>query len=591
MITRKMRLAFVVVALAATSAGYCRSLQDNWDDFVHFTAIGNFDLAKGYAQAILEADPDPVKLFEISRENPRGYDILLRVSETREDLADVTEKIIELIETGRFQHRTDPSVITQEIRRLSTTPRGRITALKRLQDAGEYAIPYMLRAIDDPARQDELPNIIAALPEIGRDAIRPLVAALQTDDVALKAEIIRALGKMSYAQSLAYLKYVEQNTDSPQIKELAVNSISNIDPDALQVPAAEMFLDLAESYYYHSDALAPGDEAVDFANIWFYAGDERLLSTEEVSKEYFCELMAMRCCEWALRADPDTGPAISLWLAAFFKAESTGLPQPEYFGEQHADALTYATTAGPEYLHRALARAVRDNNSYIALGLVEALATAAGEKSLMYRLGTEQPLIEALSFDDRAVRYSAAIAIAAAGPSSSFPENEVVVKLLADALEPGAKEDWGRQMIDFYATRAAGAMLQLAETRNPVLDLSLAQTALIKTIKDPARPELQKLAAQILAHLKSPQAQRAIADVALNESYEFDVRLSVFESLANSAKINACLLEDAQIQAVYAIVGSTEADSRLRSAAAAAYGALNLPSRKVKDLILDQSTT
>ena len=41
--------------------------------------------------------------------------------------------------------------------------------------------------------------------------------------------------------------------------------------------------------------------------------------------------------------------------------------------------------------------------------------------------------------------------------------------------------------------------------------------------------------------------------------------------------------------AIYSLVSSQQIDSELRSAAASAYGALNLPSRKVKDLILDQS--
>ena len=40
---------------------------------------------------------------------------------------------------------------------------------------------------------------------------------------------------------------------------------------------------------------------------------------------------------------------------------------------------------------------------------------------------------------------------------------------------------------------------------------------------------------------------------------------------------------------IYSLVSTEEADPNLRSAAARAYGSLNLPSQKVKDLILDQS--
>ncbi|GAJ06956.1 unnamed protein product, partial [marine sediment metagenome] len=48
-------------------------------------------------------------------------------------------------------------------------------------------------------------------------------------------------------------------------------------------------------------------------------------------------------------------------------------------------------------------------------------------------------------------------------------------------------------------------------------------------------------------------------------------------------------LNNEMIDAIYGLVSSQEVDPELRSAAASAYGALNLPSQKVKDLILDQA--
>jgi hypothetical protein len=314
--------------------------------------------------------------------------------------------------------------------------------------------------------------------------------------------------------------------------------------------------------------------------------------------------MAMRACEWALKADVEFGQAIGLWLAAFFKAQSTGLNMPEYFGIAHADAAVYATTAGPEYLHQALARAVKDKNAYVALGVVDALAANAGEKSLLYRLGIDQPLVQALSFDSRAVRYSAAIAIAAAGPKEAFPEAKLVVENLIEAIggadvnsdanavllrkNEAAGIGWSQQLADSYAVRSAEVMLKLAQTRNPVIDLSAAKDTLISATKD-KREQIRILAGEVLAHLDSPDAQRAIAAMALAEDNSMAVRVAAFESLATSAKLNANLLEDEKVDAIYSLVSSRQTDPHLRSAAATAYGALNLPSRKVKNLILDQA--
>lgn len=592
----KTTVALIAVALLTVNACFAQTLEDNWKDLLHYTVIGRFDLAKGYAQAVLDANPDPVELLELSRANPKGYQVLVRVNEVAPDaeLAELSGKVLAIIEQGRFVQRSEPKIIAEEVRRLSSTDRGWFIAVKRLRNAGEYAIPFMIDAMTDTSRENELPDIIRALPQIGKDAIRPLAAALQTKDATLRAEIVAALGGIRYPQALGYLKFVAENDNSAEVRQLAIENIKKIDPSAPEVPAAQLFYKLAEQYYYHSESLTPAEDA-DFANIWFWDGDAGKLVREEVNKAYFNELMAMRVCEWALKADAGYGSAIGLWLAAFFKAESANVgAMPKYFGDRHADALVYATTAGVEYLQQALARAINDKNAYVALGVIEALGTTAGEQSLLYQIGSAQPLLQALTFNDRKVRYSAAIAIGEAGPKARFAESKLVTANLAEALGQTAQpateagNGWSEEAADSYALRAAKVMYQLARTRNPVIDLSGAQVALESATGD-KRTQMQILAGQTLAYLDSPGAQRAIVAMALDTKNGLDVRIAAFDSLATSAKVNASMLPDDTIDAVYSLISSNETDPALRSAAAAAYGALNLPSRKVKDLILDQS--
>jgi len=584
----------------AASAVPQQTLEEDWNDFLHYTMIGRLDLAKGYAEAILQGNADPVTLFELVQQNPQGYDFAMKVAETArdEELAKVTQQLLGVIDEGRFARRTDPKIIVEEIGRLGGTPRGKLIAIQRLRDAGEYSVPFLLDAMAetmrDPAAKNELAGMIEALPQIGQPAIRPLAAALQMNNDQLKAEIIRALGQIGYPQALPYLKLVTESAQSAELRALAAESVRRIDPRVVNSPAAALFFQLAEKHYYGNESLNP-PEGVPVANIWFWDSDANRLVRVEVAREHFHDLMCMRCCEWSLKAQEQFGLAIGLWLAAFFKAESTGIPMPEYFGAEHADALVYATTAGPEYLHQALARAVNDRNAAVALGAVEALATTAGERSLMYTLGPSQPLLQALAFPNRAVRYSAAIAIANAGPRQAFLESGVVVQNLAEALMPRAQEagaetteQWTPEMADSYALRAAQAMLRLAIGRNPVIDLSQAQPALAGAVKSP-RQEIQTLAGQILAYINNPNAQRAIAEMAMNTANDPSVRVAAFESLVNSAKLSGNLLPDGMIVAVYELISRAETEPALRAAAAAAYGALNLPSQKVKNLILDQA--
>ena len=572
-----------------STAAFAEQLQDDWNDFLHYTVIGRFDLAAGFAQKIIDSNANPIELLKLSEENPRGYAIVIKVHANNPQLAPLAEKILGIIENGRFARRTDSEIIVEEIKRLSSTVRGKYTAIERLRNAGEYAIPYMIDAMADQNRKTEFPNITTALPDVGKSAIRPLVAALAMDNLIVKAEIIKALGKIGYPESLGYLKYIAEKDSSEQLRQLALESVNQVDSSASGKTAAELFFQTAENYYYKADSLSPASD-VNFANIWFWNKDLGRLVREEISKAYFNEMMTMRCCEWSLQGNPDFGDAISLWIAAFFRAEGISAVYPKYFGTGHANAMTYATTAGAEYLHGALARAVKDKDAVIALGVVEALARNAGEKSLMYRLKTSQPLIDALTFDDRAVRLSAAIAISLAGPVEQFKESSLVVNNLAEAVSASAGEKWPKDTADTYAIRACDAMLKLAQTRNKAIDLSAALSQLVSATAD-SRDEIKIFAAQILAYLSSPDAQRAIADMAIKDSNETEVRIAAFDSLAVSAKINANLLLDEQINQIYSIVQSTTVNAELRSSAAAAFGALNLPSRKVKDLILYQAKT
>lgn len=571
----------------AEQTGDKQNLKDNWNDFLHYTVIGRFDLAAGYAQKIIDSNADPLALLSLSEENPRGYAILVKVHAGNPELAPLAAKILDIIEKGRFARRTDSEIIQEEIKRLSSTVRGKYTAIERLRNAGEYAIPYMIDALGDQGRKAEFANITAALPEIGKEAIRPLTASLVMDDAIVKGEVIKALGRIGYPESLGYLKFIAENDSSQQLRELAVESMAEIDSASINKSAAELFYELAENYHYKAPSLSVAAE-VNHANIWFWNKDDRRLVREDVDKTYFNELMTMRSCEWSLRASPDFGSAISLWLAAFLRADKTQIAYPKYFGQGHADSMTYATTAGPEYLHEALARGVKDKDAVVALGAVEALGKNSGEKSLMYRLKTSQPLIDALSFGDRAVKFSAAIALALAGPTEKFNESPLVTENLAEAISIAGDENWPKETADVYAARACNAMLKLARTRNKVIDLSPALSSLLSATND-ERDNIKTSAAGILAYLSSPDAQRTIAEMALSQDNKMEIRIAAFDSLAVSAKVNANLLLDEQIDRIYSIVQSTDVNADLRSSAAIAFGSLNLPSKRVKDLIINQA--
>jgi CheY-like chemotaxis protein len=107
-------------------------------------------------------------------------------------------------------------------------------------------------------------------------------------------------------------------------------------------------------------------------------------------------------------------------------------------GEQSADA--YARAAGARYMQDVLGRALRDGDAAVAMGAIKALAGTAGAKNLIKPAsGGVSPLVSALSFPNRRVRYMAAEALAGARPLEKFTGDEMVVTVLIDAVRQTGK--------------------------------------------------------------------------------------------------------------------------------------------------------
>ena len=701
-----------------------------WGELMHYALIGRWDLAKQNAQALLDSAPDPVVLLELA-ESDRYADSYRNLALLKADspLAQSASEILKLIERGRYLRRTDADRVALEVRRLSATTRGRMMAVTRLTESGEWAVPGLIAALADPERSNEAAIIRWALPQLGNPAVGPLVVVLQgCRDLNIKLAVLEALGKIGYESALPYIREIATDSDTPAELRVAAQTALNAISEQVALAGtspAELFERLAQDYYYcetpersatgrpHavSSLAAPANQ--DYANIWFWCPAEGLVH-QQVPRGAFDELMTMRCCEQALRLNRDLPGAISLWLSAFFRLQAQQFAQPTYFGAQHADAATYALIAGPEHLQRVLARAMADVDRAVALGAIKAMQRNAGSQSLLHQVAQRRPLIDALHYPDRQVRFSAAAAIAGALPTESFQRSELVVPILAQTLQQrgqqyavvvdenqdrrnalaAALRDTGvfaevisefgwataaqralatpgtdlillsadltspapetvlrmigqeyrlsaapviiladdqsapaaenlksvssmvdtaligteigalldqaakiltannaavfdKNLADSYASAASNLLHELALTGNDVLDVKLAQNTLIDALNDPRR-EIQYTTIETLARIDSLEAQRALAQMALDQNIEIHCRLAAFRALARSGKTYGNLLLAEQVAQIYQIVSSGTADSQLRSAAAETHGALNLPSVKISQLILDQ---
>lgn len=160
-------------------------------------------------------------------------------------------------------------------------------------------------------------------------------------------------------------------------------------------------------------------------------------------------------------------------------------------------------------------------------------------------------------------------------------------QVLVSAVEPVLGEYAGRPIeadeAEQYALTALSLLREVAVVRGEVYRISDAEPSLLLALRDP-RPGVVVAAAAVLAMIDNDQAQRALAELSLDDERALDVRLAVMGSLAESAEYHGNRLTPGQIARLLDMVMSAEGEE-LSLAAARVHGALNLSADNVVQLL------
>jgi len=431
------------------------TVEQLFTDFLHYAKLGQFTAADAHARTLLaHPDLDPVELMELANKDRKSVDTLLTIIKNS-SISESASRVLEIIEKGEFLRRRDVERIQANIEKLAGNPQQEAAAVRHLLDGGEYSIPLLVKALLDPGQSARWPRILSATPKIGKPAVNPLVIALAVESNDLRQNLIHALGEIGYPQAVPYLRKVigdaKAFAETKAAASAAISRIESLIGRSVPGSAEELFYQLAERYY-DEDETVRADPRLDEANVWYWDAPGQALKPVVVPRRIFGPVMAMRCCEEALRLRNDYQDAIALWLAANTRRESRlGLNvekgDPAETGEVDRTrpavfprALYFTQAAGPRYAHLVLDRAVRDRDSAVALGAIEALRITAGETSLVGSEDYKQPLAQCLRFPDQVVRIKAALALGAALPKSQFADSQFVVPVLAGTLTQSGRQ-------------------------------------------------------------------------------------------------------------------------------------------------------
>ncbi len=417
------------------------------EDFIHYTRIARFDLAKASLEEALLANPTNAEVVAMVEAGDVGrFEETIQRAIRVASLEATAGRFYRAYEDGRLERARSPEQIAQAIKDLTGTTRGRMLARERLIRAGEYSMPQLLEALldtADPARRAEVRRVII---DLGRQSVMPLVAALAKLPPAQQELVADVLAQIEWPQSTPFLADLAASTKVEAVSKAANRALER--RGALGTAPAASYRALAEDFY------AEKPEITSFPNeshqlLWSFEPGIGLVMTA-IRTPVFHEAVAMQLAERALMLESaDGGTAspetIALWVASNFSREidtPEGYVNPAYpvTGATSPGAATrrsaeyFGVASGPAVSQLVLARGLDTKDTPLVRKALASVERTAGVSALSTAGGTRLPLAEALTFPNRRVQVEAALAIAASSPTVAFPGAERVVPTLAGAV-------------------------------------------------------------------------------------------------------------------------------------------------------------
>lgn len=690
-----------------------QSLREDVEDYWHWGKIARYSLSAAMGKKINDRAETPLEKLRAFEAVAAGkQDSLdqwmlrwesLEAAKGSPEMAmrDISNTLMQLLDKGRYERRQDKDYIKENIAHLADNERAYLNHLARLRDSGELAVPYMLDALQDQAQAGVHDAVRRALIDMGRSVLSPLLAATEMKNETTLITVIGVLEQIGYDTSVPYLARIAQDKSrSSTVQAAATNALRAMGASTQNMDVADLFYKLGERFYYNTASLQ-ADSRTPNAWIWSWEGDS--LSAKKIPGSIFGDRMAMREARTALELGSGRGDALSLWLAADNKREVDLGDGTDDSGPK-LPANYFNVTAGAQYVDAVLSRSLGDKNAAVALKAIKSLEQIVGPGSLSQ---SGNPLVDALGYPDRLVRFEAAFALGGAMPAKPFAGQESVVPLLAEAVSQtgtpnvliaapteqqrakitadlknygtaggtsgqaaindsatlpfvdvilvaedlGAVEidklfnaaaqaprlqraarlvitrtkasQWAERAINdpllfttqaidsatlsaaieearkkvgglpideklatTYALRATDLLQKLAINHAQVYDLSAAEPTLLASLND-KRPEIAKAVGNVLALLDAKEVQPALLSRANDDKAPEEVRISLYKSMAMSAKFFGNRLSEDEVASLQKVVDGS-GSNEVRTAAAEARGALDLPADLAKQLVIQQ---
>lgn len=417
------------------------------DEYFHAVTfsvdLGRPALARKYLDGMMALAPDDQALLELR--DKHGPAIFLKLANVPELRPLSTQLLVRANEAFR-KRGADPSRIDTILKDLGGTAQQRDVATVTLRSAGPVVVPRMISVYRDPESPVEKEAIINTLVSMGDPVAAPLLGALDSPDLGVRAMAAQVLGYVGERKTAAYLWFPAYGPGQPaSVQTTARQALArlfrtpgvraaNVQPSGIGAELKRIALE----HYRHQYEWKLNE--ANLVELWSWDNAAGTVAMAPVSPQEASLIVGQRFARQSLAMSPENSElqAIVLSMALADQAFQAGWDQPIARGPGTAHDVGLSAGAGP--VSKALDLAMTTGNPQGAIAALQVLGQVGTREALSSSGGSRSPLIAALNDRNPRVQFAAAMAVMQLNPSAPFTGADRVVAILARALNDSGQK-------------------------------------------------------------------------------------------------------------------------------------------------------
>lgn len=387
-------------------------------------------LAKEFLKKALDAGLDDQQLADLGQQI--GLAVFMDLS-VRAALQPEAKQLADEVSAAMKARREDSQRIGGSIEQLKDpSAEKRFRAIAGLQEAGLSAVRPLLAVLTDASRGSEHANIRAALVEIGRPSIAPLVAMTEQSDPKVAVPAIQALGQFKDARDkrfvLSLLRPALSEKSDPAVRQAAVAALKELTGKAPTLADAGLLAQAARGYFERGNR--PPVDQDGKTRLWRWDAAKQQCVARLGKPDALARAMAVSLARDAYVLTPDRATQ-AFYLAALLEQAQydDGLDRP--LDEEKNPAAVEAKRLGVKAVEDAMTYAVAHDHSAAAAATARILGGIGTARELLHEHVGPSPLVIALQSPDRRLRLAALEAIVRLQPAKPFAGSSYVPQALA----------------------------------------------------------------------------------------------------------------------------------------------------------------